>query len=183
VRQRISSIDRLPDEIREAVDAAIRERRATIDEIVCAIREMGGDVSRSAVGRYAKRAREQMTRYREAQEIAKVWVGKLQAEPSGDVARLLSEMLKTVAFQVSADLGEEASAKPMDVMLLAKALRDIGSFEKVNAERELRVRRETAEKAAETAVSAGRRAGVSPEALETIRREVYGIVRPAEATP
>ena len=48
-----SSIDRLPDTLREAVDAAIADG-ATIDEITARIREGGEDCSRSAVGRYSK---------------------------------------------------------------------------------------------------------------------------------
>lgn len=180
-RGRKSSIERLEPRIREAVDALIRDGRATIDEIVEHLQGIGGEVSRSAVGRYKQRAEAQMVRMREAQEIAKVWVGKLQEDPQGDVGRLLSEMLKTVAFQVVGRLGEDGEeTKPADVMFLSSALRNIVSYEKLNAELVLRVRKEVAAQAAETAVSAGRKAGLSAEALETIRREVYGIVRPVE---
>ena len=77
---RRSSVAKLDPRIRESVDRAIRENRATIDDIVDKLDGiMGEDApSRSAVGRYVKGAREQMQRYREAQEMAKVWVGKLE---------------------------------------------------------------------------------------------------------
>ena len=96
---RKSSIQELEPKIREAVDSAIRDGRASIDDIVELIDDMGGEASRSAVGRYRKNAVDQMRRWQEAREISKVWVGKLEEDPSSDVGRLISEMLKTVAFQ------------------------------------------------------------------------------------
>ena len=52
-----SSVDRLPDTLREAVDQAIADG-ATIDEITARIRAEGEDCSRSAVGRYTKNMRD-----------------------------------------------------------------------------------------------------------------------------
>lgn len=178
-----SSITTLDPAIREVVDKLIREGRASIDEIVAHLRLLGAEVSRSAVGRYRQRAEVQMQRFREAQEISKVWIGRLQDDPQGDVGRLLSEMLKTVAFEVVGDLGEDSQqASPKDVMLLSSALKNIGQFEKQNLERELRVRKEVAAEAAEKVGSVGKRLNVSPEALATIRREVYGLASaPGEA--
>jgi hypothetical protein len=129
---RKSSIKELDPRIREAVDQAIREGRATIDDIVALIAQLGGEVSRSAVGRYKQRAENQMQKYREAQEVAKVWIGKLQADPEGDIGRLLAEMLRTVAFQ---SIGDMEAASPMDMMLLAKALKDMAGADKLTAER------------------------------------------------
>ena len=94
-----SSITQLDPRVREAVDAAIREGRATIDDLVVLIGSYGATASRSSVGRYVKNATAQLNRYREAQEVAKVWIGKLADDPQSDVGRLLAEMLRTVAFQ------------------------------------------------------------------------------------
>ncbi len=66
-----SSVDRLPDTLREAVDAAIADG-ATIDEITERIREGGGDCSRSAVGRYAKNMRDVIRQQQEADRVIKV---------------------------------------------------------------------------------------------------------------
>lgn len=175
---RKSSITRLDPRIREAVDGAIREGRATIEDIVFIIRDMGASISASAVGRYKARAEEQMKRYREAQEIAKVWVGKLQAEPEGDVGRLLSEMLRTTAFQT---LGDIDAASPQDLMFLGKALKDLAGAEKLTTDRILKVRQEAAKeavdkvKAVEGEIKAGKRV-LDMDALKRIREEIYGIV-------
>lgn len=169
---RKSAITRLDPRIREAVDGAIREGRATIEDIVGLIREMGGQASASSVGRYKQNAEAQMARYREAQEIARVWVGKLQADPEGDVGRLLAEMLRTTAFQT---LGGMEAGAPQDVMFLAKALKDLASADKLTAERILKVRREMAQEAAEKAATVAKAKGLTRETVEELRRELLGL--------
>lgn len=170
---RKSTITQLDPRIREAVDAAIREGRATIADIVGLIREMGGMTSASSVGRYKQQAEAQMARYREAQEVAKVWIGKLQADPEGDVGRLLAEMLRTTAFQTLGDMDE---GSPQDVMFLAKALKDLASADKLTADRILLVRREAAKEAAEKVSSVGKAKGLSAETVEALRKEILGVV-------
>jgi hypothetical protein len=167
-----SSVKALDPRIKAEVDAAIRDGRATIDQILALIRELGGDASRSAVGRYKRSAEQQMARYREAQEVAKVWIGKLQTDPEGDVGRLLAEMLRTTAFQT---LGDIDAASPQDLMFLGKALKDLASAEKLTAERILKVRQEAAKDAAAVAVKEAKGAGLSDAAAEAIRRKILGV--------
>lgn len=169
---RKSAIKQLDPAIREAADAAIREGRATIEEITALINSMGGAVSKSAVGRYKQQAEAQMARYREAQEVAKVWIGKLQADPEGDVGRLLAEMLRTTAFQT---LGDIEAGSPQDVMFLAKALKDLASADKLTADRILLVRREAAKDAAEKVSSVGKAKGLSAETVAELRKEILGV--------
>ena len=171
-RGRKSSVVTMDPAIREAVDAAIREGRATIADIVALIRELGGSVSKSAVGRYKQQAESQMQRYREAQEVAKVWIGKLQADPEGDVGRLLAEMLRTTAFQT---LGDMESGTPQDVMFLAKALKDLAGADKLTADRILLVRREAAKEAAEKVTTVGKAKGLTKDTVEALRREILGV--------
>ncbi len=169
---RKSNITQLPVGVREAVDEAIREGRATIAEIVALIRSLGGDASKSAVGRYKQRAESAMARYREAQEVAKVWVGKLQTDPEGDVGRLLAEMLRTTAFQTLGDLDE---GTPQDVMFLAKALKDLAGADKLTADRILAVRREAAKEAAEKVSAVGKSKGLSKATVDELRKEILGV--------
>lgn len=169
---RKSAIKQLDPAIREAADSAIREGRATIEEITALINSLGGQVSKSAVGRYKQQAEAQMARYREAQEVAKVWIGKLQADPEGDVGRLLAEMLRTTAFQT---LGDIEAGSPQDVMFLAKALKDLASADKLTADRILLVRREAAKEAAEKVSSVGKAKGLSAETVAELRKEILGV--------
>lgn len=176
---RKSSIKQLDPRLREAVDTLIRDGRATLDEIIAHLAQLNGGqapVSRSALGRYAQQATAQMERYREAQEVAKVWVDKFESEPNGDVARLLPEMLRSVAFQTLGALSErEEMAGAEEVMLLAKAMKDLASTDKLTTERILRIRQETAKVAAVEAVREAKAQGLSDEAAEKIRQKILGV--------
>jgi len=173
---RRSSIARLDPRIREAVDAAIREGRATIDELVALIAAHGGAASRSAVGRYRKDFEESLARYREAQEVAGRWVSQFRADPEGDVGRLLAEMLKTLAFT---SLADTSSADAKDLHYLARAVKDLAATDQVKAQVEARLRQQAKAKAEAAVAAIEAQAGerrISPDALAAIREQVYGIV-------
>lgn len=172
-----SSIERLDPSVREVVDRLVRGGR-TIDEIREHLEQMLGEEapSRSAVGRYTQNARKAMQRYHEAQEIAKVWVGRLEEEPGGDVGRLLSEMLRTVAYRQIGDMADdEAETDSSEIMLLARAIKDLSSADKISADRELRVRREVATLAAKVAAKSAKAAGLSADAADEIRKQILGV--------
>lgn len=177
---RKSSIRQLDPRLREAIDGLVRDGRHTLDDILAHLAQLNGGeapVSRSALGRYAQRAEEQMRRYREAREVAKVWVAKFESEPDGDVARLLPEMLRSVAFQTLGSMSErKEAADAEEVMLLAKAMKDLASADKLTAERILKIREEVAKKAAVEAVKTAKAQGLSDEAAELIRQKILGVV-------
>ena len=109
-------------------------------------------------------------------------VNKLEAEPNGDVSRLLPEMLRVVAFQTLTNMGEsDASVGAMDVMLLAKALKDIAGTQKTNIDTELLMRKVRAETQAKADAAAAeveaitRNAGMSEELVSSIRARILGV--------
>lgn len=170
-----SSIE-LDPRIKEAADAAIRDGR-TVNEILDALLALGHDVSHSAVGRYTKKARGAMERYREAQEVAKVWVDKFGADPNGDVSQLLPHMLRAVAFNQISIMGDETPGTDdgptsRDTALLAGAIKDLASAEKITAERILKVRKETATKAADAAVKVAKAGGMTADFIAKLRAGV-----------
>jgi len=176
---RQSSIKQLPNKIQAEVDKLIREGKHTIDDIVQALQAMGGDASRSAVGRYVKSAKEKMERFAQAQEVAKVWVDRLEDNPHGDVGRLISEMLRTVAFQTISTMGDDdASVNPGHIMFLAKAIKDLSSADKISVDREIKIRDEIkakAEQVAEQITIQAKRQGLSDEAAQEWRNNILGI--------
>ncbi len=167
-----SSIARMDPRIKDAVDELIRSERATIDDIVEAIRKLGGDASRSAVGRYVQNAQRQMENFRQSREMAKVWVAELGKEPEGDTGRLVGELLRSLAFNrvsTSADMCTD------ELALLARAVKDIASAEKMAAEREIRIRKEVMQQAAEAATAEAKGQGLTPETVSAIRARILGI--------
>lgn len=172
---RPSSITQLDPAIKEAVDTAIREGRLTIDQIVHLIEREGGDASRSAVGRYVKNAKERMEDYRQATQMAAVWVDKIGKEPEGDIGRMVLEMLRLVAFKSIGDLEQVA---PEDLMFLGKAMKDIAGADKLIVDRELQVRKliaARAEKVAGEIAKEAKKLGATPETIQTWREKVMGV--------
>ncbi|MFM2329918.1 MAG: hypothetical protein RLZZ494_2021 [Pseudomonadota bacterium] len=178
---RRSSIEDLPQETQERLAELIREGW-TIDEITKVLTDMGAQVSRSSVGRYMQRQSMAMLRYQEAQAVAKVWVDRIEAEPDGDVARLLPQMLSAVAFTTIDSMSDaEQGAEAMDVMLMARAIKDISGAKMSQAQLELKMRE--VRKAAQDALLAEQReklaelkktGGVTESTLAAIH-EVLGI--------
>lgn len=175
---RRSKFDRLPEEIVAAVNRRIREG-ATIAEVCELLAQKGEPTPPSTVGRYMKDAREQIAKARQARDVAGQWVAELGENPTGDVGVLLAEMLKTVAYShIDQMLGpgeEGAPKKPhkaMDLMLLAKMIRDLEATAKASLDRTVAAKRATLESAVEKAGEVGQRAGLSQTTIDEIQREL-----------
>lgn len=184
-----SKIEALPGPIKKAVDELLKTGRFSLDDILVHLRQLGaqhqvpsGEMpSRSSLGRYAQNFERTAARMREARELAGVWVEKMGHEPESGVGRLLMEMLRTVAFQQLAAMGDsEAAVESMDIMLLAKAIRDLESAQKTSAEREIKIRQEVAKDAAKVVDEATREGGLSAERADELRRKVLGLAGPKQ---
>lgn len=181
---RKSSISRLPAPVRTELERMIREGTYTIDEMVAEIRAMGGHVKRSAVGDFKKRMEDRLVRVREAQEVGRVWVSQLGQNPDSPMGQLVAEVLKTVAFRTITDLDDSGeTVKPMDLMLLSKALKEISGAQKVDHEFRRKLREEfIAEMKARASEVAGeaekeaRAAGLTDDAVALMRKHVLGVV-------
>lgn len=171
---RKGTIHILDARLKQAIDDAITEGRATIDEIVGLVRGMGGEVSRSAVGRYKKSMEERLQEFREKQAIAGEWVRQLRADPDGDIGQMLAQMLKVIAHNTQSDLLEEG-ADPKAIALMARAIKDLTAVEAAKLAIETKARADAAAKAAEAVDRVGKAMKLDPEALRKIREEVYGI--------
>ena len=177
-----SSIERLPPEPREAVDAAIADG-ATIDEIADLIRGEGGACSRSAVGRYTKNVRDLIRQQQEADRANEMWVRALGERPEGQAGLILIETLRTMTLSTMAELSQrETPPTPEELGRLALVLKRIEGTDKLRLQRE-----QAAAKTARAAPGAGQapgqappRKGLSPEAVAAIREVVEGRPRPPE---
>jgi hypothetical protein len=183
-----AGIKALPPALREELDRLFRDDRCTIDQIVAHLRGLGAEVSRSAVGRLKQKWDARLARYREAQEVAGVWVKKLEEEPGGDVGRLLQEMLKSLAYQTMSQMdpggdgaeGEDGGAvTPVkDLSFLARMIKDMESARRLSIDTELRIKRAFKAKVDATLADAEAKADGKPDllaALKEIRENVYGI--------
>lgn len=180
-----STIDRLDGEIRDAVNAAVREGRATGDEILAMIREMGGAVSRSALYRYKQRMEKQLERYRAAQEVAGVWMKGIHDDPDGKVARMAAQAITGLAMQTINEIEDGAELpSPQDLMFLSKAVQQGVQTERLQLEMagkiEERARAKAKAEAAQAVQRVATAAGLSADTIAKFRSAILGV---AEAAP
>lgn len=185
-----STIKRLPPEIREQIGTLLGEGR-TLDEILAHLRELGAsDVSRSALGRYKKRLDRVGEKLRHSREVAEALIAKLGTGPESKALRLNVELMHGLLMDLAlnaneeGEAGEDGEAKPVTLdpqaaMWLSKALDHLSRASKTDADLVGKIREqaeaEARKAAAETAVAAARKGGLSAESADAIRREILGI--------
>jgi hypothetical protein len=184
-----STIDLLPDDLRELLRELLADPRVTQLEIVERINQRLAQrpdapvarLSKSALNRYAVRMNEIGRRLSERHEVAELWVGKFGRLPQGQLGQLIIQMVHGLAFDAGLKLSEGEGADPDDLPAMVRMLKDLAhTIEKteraasLNAEREADIRRQMA---AELAEQVGREAGgaVTPERLRQILHETYGV--------
>ena len=183
-----SSIDRLSGEIREALHAWLRHPGITQTEATertnALLAELGlpERVSRQAVNRYDLRMRQVGEKLRQSRQVAEIWVARLGSEPGGQLGHLLTEMLRSLVFDITLRLQEsELSEESMPDIVsqlkqLSLAAMRLERASSENVKRETEIKRQAAEElAAKVTAETGPGKTVSPERLREIIREIYGV--------
>ena len=156
-----SSIERLPEDIRQKLQELLRDPRVTQLEATRRINQVLEEeglpdrLSKSAVNRYAVKMEEVGAKLRQSREIAKMWIGKLGAAPQGEVGKLLNEMIRTLAFEMTLNMSEGSiEAEPKMLKDLAIAIERLERAATTNVKREQEIRAQEREAAKKDAVSA-----------------------------
>ncbi|HVJ53465.1 MAG TPA: DUF3486 family protein [Aliidongia sp.] len=179
---RASTIDKLAPELRQAI-ADLRDQGVTIDEILAKLRELGADVSRSALGRHVKDLDQIADKLRRSREVADVLVRRLGDAPESKQARVNIELMHAVIMDLFVgDDGTPVQLDPESVMLLSRSIASLASASKTDADLVIKVRREiAAEQKAKLdamdreASKGGSKRGFDPETLKRVRTEIYGL--------
>ena len=177
IMARKNSLQTMPEDVQEQFHSLVRAGH-TIDDIRAALAALGHEKSRSAVGRAVLTASRSLERYKLAQATAKVWVDKMEADPAGDVGRLLPQMLSAVAYKTLETIGEaDEAVDSKELATLAKALSDLSKADRtrITIEQELRHIRAEAKATAEAVGKDMKAAGLSEEAVRLARERILGI--------
>lgn len=174
-----SSIDRLREDIRAKLQEFLRDPRITQVEATSLINEIleeegsGERLSKSAVNRYAVRMEEVGKKLRQSREVAKMWIGRLGAEPQGEVGKLLNEMVRGLAFDLAMDMsGDGADVQPKMLKDLAIAIEKLEKAASENVKREEEIRKRALEEAADRVEEAAQQNGMNREQAEFWRNKV-----------
>ncbi|MFZ5760956.1 MAG: DUF3486 family protein [Thermodesulfobacteriota bacterium] len=180
-KNRPSSVDMMPDDIRDQLQALLRDPRVTQLEATArinAILEEEGHpkISKSAVNRYAVKMDEVGKRLRQSREVAGMWINRLGAEPQGKVGHLLNEMVRTLAFEAVLDFSEgDDKASPKMIKDLATAIHRLERASSENVKREEEIRRKALADAADQVAKVAKHGGMSAATVQQIRTEILGI--------
>lgn len=180
---RASTVDLLPLELRQLI-AELRQQHVTIDAIVAKLRELGAEISRSALGRHVKQLEAVGEKIRRSRDVAEALVKKLGDAPESRQARLNIELMHTLVLDLLTG-GEDAESVTLDpeqAMMLGRALRDLAMAQKADADLTLKLRQELAqrqnarvERAAEDVAKAASEAGLSAERIALLQAKVAGL--------
>lgn len=184
-----SSIDLLPDDIRQKLEALLRDRRVRqldatrrINAILAEQKAAGAlpddspeKISKSAVNRYFGKMEEVGAKIRETREVAKMWIGELGSEPQGDVGKLLNEMVRGLAFRAAMRASEADDDEPIDPKLLKSLAVSVYRLEraaKENADLEEKIRKQASLKAAKAVETEAKRQGASAATIDSLRAAI-----------
>lgn len=180
MRRRPSSIDRLDPEIKDLIGKLRIDFGWTIDEILQRLRELGqGDISRSALGRHVQSIEETGAQLRLARETAQALVHAAGDGNEDRVADLNIELCQAMILRMMTAIdtegdGQPVTFKPMEIMLITKALQQVAGAKKTNTDLIFKVRKEATEAAAKKAGDTAKALGLSADGVAAIRHAVLG---------
>lgn len=162
----------IPKEIVSEIDRLLSEDRATLDEIVEHLRQLGVDeVSRSALGRRKQKIDKAAKLLRESREMVDALVGDVgPSVAEGKQGRLLVETLRKLAYDhlLSKDDGSEVTSQ--DFFFLSKSLKELSHASRLDQDFESKVRERVEKEVVAKMEAAAKKAGA--EAGEELSAEV-----------
>ncbi|MBL4797633.1 MAG: DUF3486 family protein [Oleispira sp.] len=183
-RGRGSKIEQLPDDVKGLLNALLRDKQYSQQEILAEVNkqldELGlpedEQISKSGLNRYASKMAKIGKRMQETHATAEAWVAKLGEKPSGDIGKLLINMTQTMAFDIAEGaMSEEGPASLGMVKELALTVQRLEKTRTDSIKNEKEIRKAFAEEAADKAGTVAKAAGLTKEAVQTIKNEILGI--------
>lgn len=184
---RPSKIDRLPQELRDAI-GDLRRNGRTIDEILAHLRSLGvDDVSRTGLGEHIRKWDALAKRLNDSRAAAEAIMSRMEDQGADDrMARFNIQMLHASLMELQrGEDGEPAQLDPKEAAQLAKALKDLSTAARSDQVRysearrlleEERARAEKVKRAAEDALDKAANGGRMADAMAALQaiREAYG---------
>lgn len=179
-----STIDRLPDELKDLI-AQLKRKGRTITEIHDHLQKLDAGVSRSAIGRHVKSMAEIGEDMRRAGEMARFVVEEFGEETDERVGRANMAILQGAIMEllterpVDEETGEVARLDAGEMKALSLSLQRLISSQRVDADRQLKLRAEARKEALLEAASAvdkaARAEGLTQATVDAMKTRILGI--------
>ena len=182
-RGRGSKIEQLPDEVKGFLDAMLRDREYSQQEILAEVNKQlealgleDEKISRSGLNRYSTKLAKIGQKMHERQQMANALTSKLGEVPQGDIGKLLINITQSLAFDILSDAAENDEPASLGMLKdLSLLVRRLESANMDSIKREKEIRKAVAEEAANTAEAVAKQAGLTAEAVATIKADILGI--------
>lgn len=183
-RGKVSKVDLLPTDIKAKLDELLREGKLTQKDILYVVNDLieqaglgeNATLSAAGVNRYSTQMHTAGQRIQEARAVSEQWVTQLGDKPTGDVSKILIEMVRTIAFD--SVLKHSESDEPMNPKMIKDLSLGIANLEKAASEglkREKEIRKAFAEEAAKVVDKVSQQAGLTSQGAQDIKNEILGI--------
>lgn len=178
------AVEALPEEIRSWLDKTLADDNFSgYEALEAELKQRGYSIGKSSIHRYGQKLEKKLAAIKASTEAARAI-----AEAAPDDADLRSSavisLVQTEVFDVLVQLQEaEATADPrMRLGLLRGAAKSIAELSRASVNQkkwqtqvEARIREEERARAAEAVAASAKAAGVSPETIAIIRRDILGM--------
>lgn len=183
---RISSVEQIPADILEQLQTLLRDPRVNQLEatakINAVLEEQGHDtVSKSAVNRYAKKMEKVGQKLQESRDVARMYIDRFGEDQSGEVGKLVNEMIRTMVFDITLKMQGETIDPDMAPELakmiknLSLSMQQLENAASINSKREQAIKKQAALDAAEHAGEAAKELGLTAEGAQAIKNRILGI--------
>tara|TARA_R110002072_G_scaffold302699_1_gene487434 strand:+ start:14854 stop:15387 length:534 start_codon:yes stop_codon:yes gene_type:complete len=171
-----SSVDSLPDEILDELGAILAAKKYSIDALVDWLSDKGYVISRSAMGRKAKKFHDVAAKMNQFKDVAKAFASELGAEVESDSHMVIMNMMQTLIMRATMnDLeNEKSTLDPKDLMFLASSIKSLMGSAKDRQAIEEKARDKALTEAVEVVEAVGKRDGLTKKTVEEIRKKILG---------
>jgi len=171
-----STITRLPQELRSQLDRLLTQGKFTLVEITDHMRQLGADVSKSAVHRYSQHHEKIASDIRLTREMANA-IGRELEDVTGDSGRLVIESMQAILLRARMQIASGEEIDPKQLGELARAAKDLQHALKLNVDTEIKIRERVVKEAADVVEKAATAEGLSAATVTAIKEKVLGIGR------
>lgn len=185
---RQSSVEKMPQEILDKLQTLLRDPRISQLEATAKINtvleSLGHEVvSKSAVNRYAQKMERVGQKLRESREVAKMYIDRFGEDQSGEVGKLVNEMIRTMVFDITLKMQGETIDPDMAPELakmiknLSLSMQQLENAASINTKREREIKKQAAQEAAQAMESVAKSQGLTADAVQSIKDQILGIAK------
>ena len=171
---RPSSIQKLPHEVREYLNTLLRTHATQVeatDKVNEQLAELGLEpVSKSAINRYAQRMQEVGKKITDSRAVADMWIGKLGSLPGGKMGHLLTELVRSLAFDLTLSASEQEDVIDSKTLSnLALTIKRLDEASEISEKRERAIREEERERAIKEMEESANQKGLGKQLVNEIK--------------